>query len=212
MKSLKLAAVAACVAVVALAYTAGASADGICKAKEAPCSLGNQWALGTEFQATIKKGTEFKFDGFRHYTCSVSSRTDQLISKGAGGGVPATVKTLSEAFSGCSSTELGSCTASTASLPESKWFANTEIAGDGYASSPSTAGSITLACVGLTCKWLYSTQISHTYKGGIPAIETLELMYVRDAASNFLCGKETIIKGEREIVSPNSNPVYWTKS
>jgi hypothetical protein len=219
MRSLRYGSVAACVALLALVCSAGASADVVCKAKEAPCTSANAWPKGTEFKATIKKATNFKFDGFRHYTCSVSTRTDVLTNNpvGIGKGFPATVALASEGFSGCFSAELGgTCTATTAGFPSSiKWLANSASAGDGLASSsgttePTTAASITLACPGVTCVWLFWEQLAHTYKGGTPAIEYLKAMYVRSSESNLFCGKEVIVEGEREITSPSSNPVYWS--
>lgn len=214
MKHLKFLAVAAGLALIALAFSAGASADTICKVKEKPCSLGNRWAVATEFEATIKKGTEFKFDGARHYRCTGSSRTDLLTSNnvGAGGGIPDRVSLKSEKFSGCISAELGTCTAVTSGFPsEIAWFANPESAGDGYAESQSTVGSIKFNCsTELNCLWLFNKQISHTYKGGSPAIEYLKAQYVRSPESSFGCGIEVIVEGEREIVSPSSNPVFWS--
>jgi len=213
MRYLKFLAGAAGIALIALAFSAGASADTICKVKEKPCIPGNNWAVGTEFKATIKKGTEFKFDGARHYRCSGSSRADVLTSNPLGTpGIPARVSLTSEGFSGCISEELGTCTAVTSELPSNiAWFANTESASDGHAEPLSTAGSIKFTCSSqLNCIWVFNKQISHTYKGGSPAIEYIKAQYVRPPESPFGCGIEVIMEGEREITSPSSNPVYWS--
>lgn len=215
MKSyLKLWSAAICAALVVLAVGSGsASADSICKAKESPCGGASRWAVGTMFEARIKSGTKFNFVGFRNYTCSESTRTDGLTSNSGGVGFPATVSLQKETFSGCFSLELGNCTATTAGLPSSiKWFGDSASLGNGSAGSPSTASSITLACpeAPLTCKWLFSEQLSHSYQGGSPAIETFRALYVRSGESNMFCGKEVNVEGERESFSPSSSPVYWS--
>jgi len=214
MRYLKFLAGGACLALIALAFSAGASADTICKLNQKPCSSSNAWVLGTEFKSTIKKGTEFKFDGARHYRCTGSSRTDVLAKNqvGAGHVTAALVTPKSEEFSGCISEELGFCTAVTSELPSgASWFANAEIAGNGYAEPRSTVGTIKFNCSsGLNCTWVFREQISHTYKGGSPAIEYLKAQYVRPPESPWGCGIEVIVEGEREITSPSSNPVYWS--
>jgi hypothetical protein len=213
MRYLKFLTGAASCTLIALVFSAGAFGDTICKANENPCSSGNAWALGTEIKATIKKGTEFHFDGARHYRCSGSSRTDVLAKNtvAAGPGVADQVTPKSEEFSGCISEELGTCTAVTGELPGGAfWLANAKSAGNGYAEPHSTAGTIKFNCSsGLNCLWLYREQISHTYKGGSPAIEYLKAQYVRSPESSFGCGIEVIVEGEREITSPSS-AIYWS--
>lgn len=211
MRALKLCGAAALVVMAAAALAAGASGDSICKAKEAPC-VTNPWPVGTTFEAKIKAGTNFKFDGFRHYTCSESTRADRLISNNIGGkGLPATLEPKGETYSGCTSIELGTCTAvTTAAVQTVRWFADAAGTWNGFTNSPSTAATITLNCSsGLNCKWLYHEQIAHTYKGGSPATEYLKAQYVR-SESNMFCGTEVIIEGEREITSPNTSPIYWS--
>ncbi len=209
MRSLKLLGVAACVAAVALTCSAAASADRVCKAKEPSC-VTSPWPVGTAFEAKIKSGTKFTFDGFRHYTCTISTRKDTLTSNQTLKGLPVNVGLVSETFDGCTSVELGNCTAEVSGFPSSiNWYANSGSPGDGTVGSSSTAQSITFKCTGLTCKWLYGTQTAHTYKGGSPAIEYLKANYARDAGSSMFCGTEVVVEGEREIFSPSSNPVYW---
>jgi hypothetical protein len=209
MRSLKILVGAACVALVALTWSAGASADAVCKAKEAPCAGGNRWALETQFEAKLVPKTEFKFTGFRNISCTASSRTDELTLNSGGAGSPAVLEPLSEGFSGCKSVELGACTVTTGELPPTvKWFATPGSPGNGSTGSLSVAGWINFACVGMTCKFLYWETLAHTYTGGSPAIEFLEALYVRSPESHFFCGNEILAKGTREIVSPSSNPVY----
>jgi hypothetical protein len=214
MRSLKILAGAAGVALVALACSAGASADRLCKANEESCS--KLWEAETKLEATIKSGTKFKLNAVEGtvglVTCTGSTRIDQLGSNGGAYTTPITLKLLQESFSGCSSGAIP-CTVTTLSLPSEsvKWRASTKPLGNGYAEPASTASSITLTCVTLVCKWDYWEQTSHTYQGGSPAIEYLKARYVHGGGSH-LCGKEAILEGEREIVSPNSNPIYWTLS
>jgi hypothetical protein len=211
MRSLKYGCAAVCVALVGLAFGTSASADIICKVKEAPCSGLNTWASGTTFEAKIKTGTVFKFDGARHYTCTASTRSDRLMFNGSVKSVPAVLEPKSETYSGCSSPELGTCTAVTANMQSVKWFADPAGTFNGFTNAPSTATSITLNCsTAVNCKWLYKEQISHTYTGGSPAIEYFKAQYVRSSESPFGCGIEVIVQGEREITSPNTSPVYWS--
>lgn len=194
-----------------MAFSAGASADSVCKVKEAPCSGANAWATGTVFEAKIKTGTQFKFDGARHYVCSGSTRSDRLVSNMTLKGLPDTLEPKSETYTGCVSEELGFCTATTASLQHSQWLADTAGTWNGSAKAPSSAASITFNCsTELNCKWLYHEQIAHTFKGGSPAIEFFKAQYVRSSESPWGCGIEVIVQGEREITSPNTSPIYWS--
>ena len=211
MRAFKLCGFAASVLLVAMAFSVGASADSVCKAKEAPCGALNSWPSGTTFEAKIKAGTQFKFDGARHYTCTASSRSDRLMFTNTLKGLPMTLEPKSETYSGCSSPELGTCTAVTAAMQTVKWYADTTGSWNGFTNAPSTATSITLNCsTGVNCKWLYHEQIAHTYQGGSPAIEYFKAQYVRSSESNFGCGIEVIVEGEREITSPNTSPIYWS--
>ena len=214
MKSSRILAGVVCVVLGVLVFSPYASADTVCKANEAPCSKANAWPLETQFEAKIKTGSEFIFEGLRTWKCSASSRADRLLSNpvGAGAGAADGVGALSETFSGCSNSELGgSCTATTGALPESfKWVADAEAPGIGHPTLDNTAGTITFNCPFLNCKFLFWETFSHDYEGGSPAIESLEAMYVRSGESHFLCGNEITVSGKREIVSPSSSPVYWT--
>ncbi|HEY3435511.1 MAG TPA: hypothetical protein VGK41_07635, partial [Solirubrobacterales bacterium] len=217
MRTLKILAAVACVSMAALACSTSAAADKLCKAKEAPCSAGNLWPLETNIEATIKSGTEFTLDPVEGtaglYKCTGSTRSDQLISQG-GAGTPIVVTPKQESFSGCYIPGLVKCSATTSGLPESaEWRASEGSPGNGYAEPASTVGSITVSCLSHICEFVYYEQITHTYEGGSPAIERLKARYVYGGGVGFgLCGKELFLEGEREIVSPKSNPVYWTTS
>lgn len=210
MRAFKLCCVATSVALVAAAFSAAASADSVCKVKEAPCSLANSWPSGTTFESKIKTGTQFKFDGFRHYTCTESTRSDRLMFTNTAKGLPMTLEPKSETYTGCTSVELGACTAVTGSMQSVKWLADTTGTWNGFTNATSIVTSITLNCTGLNCKWLFLEQISHTYQGGNPAIETVKARLARSGESNMFCGTEVVMEGQREITSPSTSPIYWS--
>jgi hypothetical protein len=214
---MKVATVFACAVLLVLVCSAGASADTACKVNEAPCSKANAWAQETVFEGEIKSGTEISFVTPTHeWKCTGSSRSDRMFLNVVGGGEAQGIGMvpLSETFSGCSNSSFGSCTAAASGFPETfKWHANSASPGDGYASLGfnTTADLITFSCGGLiTCKFEFSEDLAHTLEGGSPAIEAFEARYVRFESSTLCGSNPSTLKGEREIVSPSSNPLYVT--
>lgn len=192
---------------------ASASADGICKANESPCTGANVWPVETVFTTEIKPKTEIVFKGTREFRCTSSSWSGTLTQNPTFG-IAALLNGQSETFGGCI-TSGGACSVKAGEFwTGAKWFANTESPGDGYTlGTIPMAKKIEMTCSTLLCSWSLSesAESSHTYKGGNPATEAWKWRYVLTKGLVAFCGSETMMSGERQFISPKGN-IFWTQS
>lgn len=203
----------ASLASLAFLVPAAASADGVCKVNESPCSGANAWPVETVLTTEIKPKTEIVFKGKAEFRCTSSSWSGKLTQNPTTG-IAALLVGQSETFGGCIGFE-SKCNVKAGEFSTgAKWFANTESPGDGYTSGTiPMARKIEMSCGSIFCGWKLSEAagLSHTYKGGNPAIETWKWNYLLTEGIAFFCGSETTMTGEREFVSPKGN-VFWTQS
>jgi hypothetical protein len=204
--------VIALLALLALAGTGSAAADGICKVNEAPCKAANAWPVGTVMKTGIKTGTLVTFKGSFEVKCTGSTWSGELTQNPTTG-IAALLKGLSETFSGCTLSG-GACSLkATEFWTGAKWFADSKSPGNGYTGGTTpVAKQIEMTC-GIFCKWKPSESIeanTRTYQGGSPAIEKWSWRYTKVEGSAF-CGAETTMTGEREFTAP-AGSIYWTTS
>ena len=170
--------------------------------------------METVLRTEIRPKTEIVFKGSTEFRCTSSSWSGKLTNNPTFG-IAALLVGQSEAFGGCTVPGSKECKVAAGEFwSGAKWFADTKSPGDGY-----TAGTIPMAkkieitCGGLFCSLSLSESAgsSHTYKGGNPAIEAWHWLYLVAKGSNFACGSEVTMSGERQFVSPKGN-IYWTVS